>query len=90
MMGEVFVFDRDEIKHKMIERLFFDNRSGKKIEVIPIVGMGDAGKTTLAQLLYHDESVKKHFERSAWVCISEEFSLLKTTKLILQAIKSDM
>ena len=82
---------RVEIKEYMIKRLLSDNSTSRKkrIDVISIVGMGGAGKTTLAQLLYNDEPVQEHFQQKAWICVSEEFSLLKITKSILQTIGSD-
>ncbi|TYJ36614.1 hypothetical protein E1A91_A05G318800v1 [Gossypium mustelinum] len=57
------------------------------IDVIPIVGMGGLGKTTLAQLIYNDPRADKWFDRKAWVCVSEEFDAFKVTKTILEEIK---
>ncbi|XP_040994355.1 putative disease resistance RPP13-like protein 1 [Juglans microcarpa x Juglans regia] len=49
---------------------------------------GGLGKSTLAQLVYNDKKVQKHFDLVAWVCVSEEFDMFKVTKTILEAVTS--
>ena len=41
--------------------------------VVSIVGMGGLGKTTLVKKVYNDVDVKKRFECSAWVFISQQY-----------------
>ncbi|KAL6329548.1 hypothetical protein AAG906_022099 [Vitis piasezkii] len=88
VVDESGVYGRDGNKEEIIKMLVSDNSSGNEIGVISIVGMGGIGKTTLTQLVYNDESVKKYFDLEAWVCVSEEFDLLRITKTIFEATTS--
>uniref|UniRef100_A0A5B7AAH7 Putative disease resistance protein RGA1 n=1 Tax=Davidia involucrata TaxID=16924 RepID=A0A5B7AAH7_DAVIN len=55
------------------------------ISVVPIVGLGGLGKTTLAKLVYNDERVVGKFEARMWVCVSEDFELKKVTEKIIKS-----
>ncbi|XP_026381421.1 disease resistance protein RGA2-like [Papaver somniferum] len=57
----------------------------EKVSVISIVGMGGLGKTSLAQSIYSDKSVEKYFEKKMWVCISDDFDVLKILKNIMES-----
>ncbi|WKA00250.1 hypothetical protein VitviT2T_018629 [Vitis vinifera] len=50
--------------------------------------MGGIGKTTVTQLVYNDRRVEECFDLKAWVCVSDEFDLVKIMKTILKAINS--
>ncbi|KAL0907378.1 hypothetical protein M5K25_021784 [Dendrobium thyrsiflorum] len=78
------IVGRKKEKREIIQLLM--SHSEKENIVIPIVGMGGAGKTTLAQLVYNDPVVCQHFFPKVWVCVSEEFDVLRITKEIVTSI----
>ncbi|XP_057763815.1 putative late blight resistance protein homolog R1B-14 isoform X1 [Salvia miltiorrhiza] len=52
------------------------------LQIIPIVGMGGSGKTTLARTVYEERLIKDHFHICAWATISQEY----ITREILAAV----
>ncbi|CAH2080457.1 unnamed protein product [Thlaspi arvense] len=88
LLNEPQIYGREQEKKRIIELLLEDNPSQSKFGVIPLVGMGGVGKTTLAQLVFNDEKVKEHFDMKAWVCVSDEFDIMRITKVILESVTS--
>ncbi|KAD6453337.1 hypothetical protein E3N88_08042 [Mikania micrantha] len=73
-------------KEALIHKLLGVEPCDQNFSVVPIVGMGGVGKTTLARLLYNEKQVKDHFELKAWVCVSDEFDSFGISKVIFQSV----
>jgi hypothetical protein len=86
LVEESDICGRNDEKEAIIKMLLSNDARGNEMGVIAIVGMGGIGKTTLAQSVYNNDKVKEHFNIDAWVCVSEEFDVVKVTKTILEAV----
>ncbi|KAL3347143.1 hypothetical protein AABB24_021025 [Solanum stoloniferum] len=60
----------DEDLLKIKDRLIVQS---SRLEVVPIIGMGGIGKTTLARRVYDDSLIAYHFYVRAWTNVSQEF-----------------
>ncbi|XP_077215780.1 putative disease resistance protein RGA3, partial [Tasmannia lanceolata] len=85
------VNDKEEIVKLLLDEFASSSSassssSSKDISVVPIVGIGGLGKTTLAQFIYSDKQVQDHFPVRGWVCVSEDFDLCRITKAIIESV----
>ncbi|CAI9107925.1 OLC1v1007408C1 [Oldenlandia corymbosa var. corymbosa] len=58
----------------------------KELPVIAILGMGGQGKTTLAQLVYKNDTAKSYFDKLMWLCVSDDFNVERLLCLMLQSL----
>ncbi|KAL9665544.1 hypothetical protein QQ045_020965 [Rhodiola kirilowii] len=76
----------EEHKNNLIELLIAEGSDD--LRVIPVVGMGGLGKTTLVKQVYHDAKVRKHFEICIWVHVPRHFNECDVLNNIIQQINS--
>jgi hypothetical protein len=71
-------------------RLVLDVASEEDVSVIPIVGFGGLGKTTLAQLAFNDRRANDEvFDPRIWVSMSVDFSIRTLVQPIVSATKEN-
>ncbi|KAG4915883.1 hypothetical protein JHK87_053440 [Glycine soja] len=81
------VIGREHDKEKIIELLMRQNPNDddKSLSVIPIVGIGGLGKTTLAKFVFNDKRIDECFSLKMWVCVSDDFDI---NQLVIKIINS--
>ncbi|XP_020254649.1 putative disease resistance protein RGA3 isoform X3 [Asparagus officinalis] len=75
--------DRKEVL-QWLTRAPIANEDHEGISLFSIVGLGGVGKTTLAQVVYRDDTVQSSFGIKIWVCVSTGFDVKKITGDILE------
>ncbi|XP_048135903.1 putative disease resistance protein RGA4 [Rhodamnia argentea] len=77
---------RDDDKRTII-KILLDPNMEENVSIVPIVGIGGLGKTALAQCVYNDEMINKHFDLNMWVCVSNDFEVKKIVTNIITCAK---
>ncbi|XP_027181819.1 putative disease resistance protein RGA3 [Coffea eugenioides] len=88
VVNEPEVLGRDDEKRQIV-RILTEEKIGddQNVSVLPIVGVGGLGKTTLAHLVFNDERIAKHFEQKLWVWVSEDFDGKRIIKALINSIQ---
>ncbi|KAL0298525.1 UNVERIFIED_CONTAM: putative late blight resistance proteinR1B-16 [Sesamum radiatum] len=60
----------------------------RKLEFIPIYGMGGIGKTTLARSAYDDALIIERFHIRAWVTVSQDYSIQEMLFTLVDSIRA--
>ncbi|XP_047252621.1 putative late blight resistance protein homolog R1A-10 isoform X2 [Capsicum annuum] len=78
---------RDDQRKRLVE----DLTRSKSVEpkVIPIIGMGGIGKTTLANEVYKDACIRSHFDVCAWATVSQQHNAKEILLSLLRSTKGD-
>ncbi|KAG4206477.1 hypothetical protein ERO13_A03G010901v2 [Gossypium hirsutum] len=64
--------------------LLVNPKDNEPLSVVPIVGVGGLGKTTIAKLVYNDLNVKNHFDHKFWVCVSHHLDVKKILEAMFE------
>lgn len=86
-VDEPTIIGRGDDKQIIVKLLLsMDGAYGENsASVLPIVGMGGVGKTTLAQIVYNDQRITKKFDLMGWVHVSENFDLKSVMSKIIMS-----
>ncbi|XP_057781683.1 disease resistance protein RGA2-like [Salvia miltiorrhiza] len=81
---------RDDVVSEIVEMLTNSiTTDERRVSILPIVGMGGLGKTTLTRKVFNHEMVKTRFESHIWVHVSPNFEPITLLKKILNNLTSD-
>nr|AAP45185.2 Disease resistance protein RGA2, putative [Solanum bulbocastanum] len=87
VLTESQVYGRDKEKDEIVKILTNTASDAQKLSVLPILGMGGLGKTTLSQMVFNDQRVTERFYPKIWICVSDDFNEKRLIKAIVESIE---
>ncbi|XP_060216157.1 putative disease resistance protein RGA3 [Lycium barbarum] len=87
VLAEPKVYGRDKEEDEIVKILIKNVNNAQDLPVLPILGMGGLGKTTVAQMVFNDQRVTEHFNLKIWVCVSDDFDEKRLIKAIVESIE---
>ncbi|XP_057792986.1 putative late blight resistance protein homolog R1B-17 [Salvia miltiorrhiza] len=73
----------DDVLYQMLDRITGGEPAR---QIMPIVGMGGIGKTTLARNIYVHPLVKEHFDACSWSTISQHYNAQEILRQVLDGV----
>ncbi|KAL8503753.1 hypothetical protein ACS0TY_022463 [Phlomoides rotata] len=80
------IYGRDKDREEIVDMLVTQVKNCEHLSVLPIIGDGGIGKTTLAQYVYNDERVCQHFKTKLWICVSDYFNLKAILTAMIESV----
>ncbi|KAL0453275.1 UNVERIFIED_CONTAM: putative disease resistance RPP13-like protein 1 [Sesamum latifolium] len=77
------IVGRQQDKDNIVKLL--DERCDDEVSVIPLVGMGGVGKTTLGRLIFNDQKASKNYKLKMWISVSADFDVVRITKSMIES-----
>ncbi|XP_044390764.1 uncharacterized protein [Triticum aestivum] len=71
VVGEKIEEDTKALVAKIIQTR---NEVNNKIAVLAVLGVCGVGKTTLAQMVFHDEAIQGEFDMMIWLSVNKDFN----------------
>nr|ALO70119.1 NBS-LRR-like resistance protein [Oryza sativa] len=85
---EPTLYGRDAVMKRIIDSITQGTCCEEYLTVLPIIGPGGIGKTTLIQHIYNSQQVQNHFQIMVWTCVSQSFSVDKLIEEIKKKLPS--